>query len=124
MASTIDQLQVIISASTDEFERKMNGLTSAGGPLARIGIAATAAAAAAGAAFAGLAAKGIGEFTQFETAFAEVLKLLPDMSDDAKNALIGDIREVAREYGISADEVSSALALALSSGVDASVSME
>lgn len=99
MATTLETLNVVVSAETKEFQRRMGGLTAGGGPIARIGTVAIAATSAAGAAFAGLSALAVSKGNELETAMADVFKLLPDMSDEAKRDHAGLRDEVVTLKG-------------------------
>lgn len=74
-------------------------------------------AAVGGAAMAGLAATGVREFASFEKGMREAFTLIPDASEEMRDDLTEDIKDVGEEYGFLADDTVPALYQALSAGI-------
>lgn len=117
MATNVGDLVVQLSADSSRLTSELNKITGAGGPLARIGMAAAAAAAAAGAALAGLAVKGLADFQKLDQGMREVFTLLPGASQEAMDAMTEDVLAFSVETGKLTDDVVPALYQALSAGV-------
>lgn len=98
----------------DEATRQLNGLS---GTISGIGAVAVAATAAAGAALVGFGAVAVGEFAQFDSGMREVFTLLPGISQQAMDAMSGDVHSFAQEFGVLPNDVIPALYQALSAGV-------
>jgi TP901 family phage tail tape measure protein len=87
-----------------------------GGLFAAAGIATGAIAAVGGAAVA-TAALSAKSFIDFEGKMREVYTLLPGISQDAMSAMMGDVKDLAKEFGTMPNDVVPALYQALSAGV-------
>ena len=85
----------------------LSGLTKIAGVVA-IGV---------GAALAAGAVKGIVAFTEFEQQMNEVFTLLPGISQKSMDAMTGQVKDFAVEFGVLPDEVVPALYQSLSAGV-------
>lgn len=81
------------------------------GKTAAVAFAAVSVAAVAG------AAKALTSFVGFEQKMNEVFTLLPGISQDAMDAMTGQVKTFSKEFGVLPDEVVPALYQALSAGV-------
>jgi TP901 family phage tail tape measure protein len=94
------------------------GATSAQRTMAGLQKHATAATAFAGAAVGDFVAASSQQWVRFDDQMRQVLTILPDKSDAAFNTMKGQVRDLAKEFGVVANDVIPGLYDALSSGID------
>src|SRR5690625_4402053 len=108
MASPLDTLVVVVTASTKQLEKELNSLTAPNGAIGKLGPAATAVAATAtaafvavGAAVAAVATKGIQAGTEFENQMTAAFKAVEGITTEMEDELTAGVRRIAQETGIS-----------------------
>lgn len=85
--------------------------------MKKVGKWAKRGAAVGGTAMAALAANGIKEFASFEKGMKEVFTLIPEASEEMREDMTEDIKEIGEEYGYVSEKTIPALYQAISAGI-------
>ena len=118
-------MAVALLGDLTDFDKKMDAATGKVSAfdkgVAKMGKAVTkaakAAALAAAAAVVAFGVSAVKSFVEFDTGMREVFTLMPELSAEAKEAMMADVQELAETIAVVPEEVIPALYQAISAGV-------